>query len=58
VGRRKFLKPIYSELMKTPEGQERARQIYEKARAGYHPIAQHTLDGIVGAGDTAALPRV
>ena len=25
VGRRKFLKPIYSELMKTPEGQVRAR---------------------------------
>ena len=49
VGRRKFLKPIYSELMKTPEGQERGRRIYEKARAGYHPIAQATLDGIVGA---------
>jgi hypothetical protein len=47
VGRRKFLKPIYSELMKTPEGQVRARQIYAEARAGYHPIAQMTLDAIV-----------
>ncbi|MBZ5625342.1 MAG: M1 family metallopeptidase [Acidobacteriia bacterium] len=48
VGRRKFLKPIYTELMKTPEGQARARQIYAKARPGYHPIAQVTIDGIVG----------
>ena len=48
VGRRKFLKPIYTELMKTPEGRERARAIYAKARPGYHPIAQATVDGIVG----------
>jgi leukotriene-A4 hydrolase len=48
VGRRKFLKPLYSELMKTPEGGELARAIYSKARAGYHPIAQATVDGIVG----------
>jgi leukotriene-A4 hydrolase len=48
VGRRKFLKPIYTELMKTPHGQARAREIYREARAGYHPIAQATIDGIVG----------
>lgn len=47
VGRRKFLKPLYSELMKTPEGRERALRIYSKARPGYHPIAQNTLDAIV-----------
>jgi len=47
VGRRKFLKPIYSELMKTPEGQARARGIYAQARPGYHPIAQATIDAIV-----------
>jgi hypothetical protein len=48
VGRRKFLKPIYTELMKTPDGAELARTIYAEARAGYHPIAQATIDGIVG----------
>ena len=48
VGRRKFLKPIYTELMKSPEGAARARAIYARARAGYHPIAQTTLDSIVG----------
>ncbi|MBV9507910.1 MAG: M1 family metallopeptidase [Acidobacteriia bacterium] len=49
VGRRKFLKPLYSELLKTPEGAERARSIYRRARPGYHPIAQHTIDGLVFA---------
>ena len=48
VGRRKYLKPIYSELMKTPEGAARARAIYAEARPTYHPIAQTTIDGIVG----------
>jgi leukotriene-A4 hydrolase len=48
VGRRKFLKPLYGELMKTPEGAARARAIYAKARPGYHAIARRTIDGIVG----------
>jgi leukotriene-A4 hydrolase len=48
VGRRKFLKPIYTELMKTADGETLARAIYKEARPGYHPIAQATIDGIVG----------
>src|SRR5579871_3206492 len=47
VGRRKYIKPIYEELAKTPQGRERAVRIYGKARAGYHPIAQTTVDGIL-----------
>jgi hypothetical protein len=47
VGRRKYTKPLYEELAKTPEGKECARQIYEKARPGYHPIAQSTIDAIL-----------
>ncbi len=47
VGRRKYLRPLYEELMKTPGGQRRARAIYAKARPGYHPIAASTLDAIV-----------
>jgi leukotriene-A4 hydrolase len=47
VGRRKFLKPLYAELMKTPEGQRRAREIYAKARPTYHPIAQNTIDAML-----------
>ena len=41
VGRRKYIKPIYEELAKTPEGRERALRIYRVARPAYHPIA-HT----------------
>jgi len=47
VGRRKFLKPLYTELMKTSNGTELARRIYARARPGYHPIAQATIDGLV-----------
>ncbi|MBV9209525.1 MAG: M1 family metallopeptidase [Acidobacteria bacterium] len=47
IGRRKFLKPLYEELVKTPEGRERARAIYKRARPTYHPIAVTTIDEIV-----------
>lgn len=47
VGRIRYIKPLYVELMKTSEGQARAREIYAKARPGYHPIAQTALDKIV-----------
>jgi leukotriene-A4 hydrolase len=47
VGRRKFLKPIYSELAKTPDGLERARAIYTKARPRYHAVSTGTIDKIL-----------
>ena len=47
IGRRKFVRPLYEELVKTPEGAARAKTIYQKARPGYHPITQATVDGIV-----------
>jgi len=47
VGRRKFLKPIYTELAKTPEGLARARAIYAKARPRYHAVSAGTIDKIL-----------
>jgi leukotriene-A4 hydrolase len=47
IGRRKLIKPLYEDLMKTPAGAERARAIYARARSNYHPIAVNTLDAIV-----------
>jgi hypothetical protein len=47
VGRRKFLKPLYEELAKTPEGRKRAAAIYAKARPLYHPICVNTVDQIL-----------
>ena len=51
VGRRKFLTPLYRELVKTPEGKERARKIYAKARPNYHSVSVGTIDEIVGWGE-------
>src|SRR5262249_10223409 len=48
MGRRKFLQPLYTELVKTPQGRDRALRIYRKARLTYHPIAVATVDAIVG----------
>jgi leukotriene A-4 hydrolase/aminopeptidase len=47
MGRRKFLKPLYEELVKTAEGRTRALAIYRRARPTYHPIAVTTIDEIV-----------
>ncbi len=47
IGRQKLIKPLYEELAKTPEGKQRAKAIFAKARAGYHPIAQASVGKIV-----------
>ncbi|HEX6198624.1 MAG TPA: M1 family metallopeptidase [Thermoanaerobaculia bacterium] len=46
-GRRKFLKPLYTELAKTPEGKARAEEIYAEARPGYHAVSTGTIDEIL-----------
>ena len=47
VGRRKFLRPLYGELIKTPEGKEWAKRIYAKARGNYHPVSYTTIDAML-----------
>lgn len=47
IGRRKFVRPLFDELVKTPAGAKRANEIYAKSRPGYHPITQATVDGIL-----------
>jgi len=46
-GGRKYLRPLYEELMKAPGGPARARAIYAKARPTYHPTARAVVDEIV-----------
>ncbi|HJU83323.1 MAG TPA: M1 family metallopeptidase [Holophagaceae bacterium] len=48
IGRRKLITPLYAELAKTPEGKARALAIYAKARPGYHPLAQGSVDRLLG----------
>jgi leukotriene-A4 hydrolase len=47
IGRRKLIIPLYRQLASTPEGLAFARAVYEKARPGYHPLAQGTVDEIL-----------
>lgn len=47
-GRRKFLKPLYQDLMAQGEwGQALAKKIYAQARPTYHPVSVGTIDQIV-----------
>jgi aminopeptidase N len=57
IGRRKLIKPLYEDLMKSTVAADRefARRVYAQARPGYHPIAQAALDPIVAA-EGAAKP--
>ncbi len=46
-GRRKFLKPLYEELMRTDWGKAEATRIYAAARPMYHAVATATLDPMI-----------
>ncbi len=48
VGRRKFLEPLYREMVKTEAGRERARELYARLRSRYHAVARGTIDEVVG----------
>jgi aminopeptidase N len=47
IGRRKLIVPLYRDLAATPEGKSVAVKIYAKAREGYHPVAQSTVDALL-----------
>lgn len=44
VGRRKFLVPLYQELIATPQGKLLAEKIYARARPNYHSVSVRTVD--------------
>ncbi|HJQ68122.1 MAG TPA: M1 family metallopeptidase [Blastocatellia bacterium] len=47
MGRRKFLRPLYAEMAKTPEGMAMAQRIYAKARPTYHSVSYTAIDPIL-----------
>ena len=47
-GRRKFLQPLYTKMAETDSGMTKAREIYAKARPGYHAVSVQTIDKILG----------
>lgn len=48
VGRRKFLAPIYSALVKMEDNKSWALNVYKEARNNYHAVSWGTIDEILG----------
>lgn len=47
VGRRKFLVPLYTQMLGSEKGRLMAQTIYASARGNYHPVAVRTIDGLL-----------
>ncbi|WP_375579625.1 M1 family metallopeptidase [Marivirga tractuosa] len=47
TGRKKFLMPLYGELIKTESGKRLALNIYKKARQNYHYVSYNSLDKLL-----------
>lgn len=48
IGRRKLIVPIYEELAKSEDGKQFAIGVYRKARTGYHPLTQGSVEKVLG----------
>jgi len=57
VGRRKLIMPIYEALVKTPEGLAFAQGVFERARAGYHPITTASVAATLAKARPADKPN-
>jgi hypothetical protein len=47
VGRRKFLLPLYTEMIRTADGKKWAKEIYTKARPNYHSVSYNSIDELL-----------
>lgn len=47
VGRKKFLEPLYMDMIKTEKGREMANSIFEKSKRNYHPLTAAKIDKIL-----------
>jgi hypothetical protein len=47
VGRTKFVKPLFAALARRPETLARARELFARYRATYHPITQQVVGALV-----------
>ncbi len=47
VGRRKFLMPLYTQMIQTEKGKIMAQKIYEKARPNYHAVSVRSIDELL-----------
>ena len=56
VGRRKLIIPTYEALVKTPEGLAFAKEVFAKARPGYHPITTATVSALIAKAEQHEAP--
>jgi len=56
VGRRKLIMPIYTALVQTEPGLALAKQIFETARPGYHPITTGSVEKLINEAKPAPAP--
>jgi len=47
VGRRKFLSPLYERMATTEEGKAWGREIFAKAKPGYHAVSSNSIEDIL-----------
>jgi len=47
IGRNKLVSPLYRELAKTPDNLKWAREVYEQAKPGYHPLTQTVNEALL-----------
>lgn len=57
VGRRKLIMPIYTALVQTEPGLALAKQIFETARPGYHPITTGSVETLINDARPAPAPE-
>jgi len=50
IGRRYLVVPLYETLAKTPDGLAFAREVYAKAKPGYHPMTQASIEKALAKG--------
>jgi hypothetical protein len=50
IGRRKLIMPTYAALAQTPDGKAFAQKVFDKAKAGYHPITTGSVQQTLSSG--------
>ena len=53
IGRLYLTLPLYKAFARTPEGLAYAKQVYAKAKAGYHPLTQQAVQAVFAKAKTA-----
>lgn len=47
IGRNKLVSPLYRELARTADNLAWAREVYQQAKGGYHPLTQSVAEGLL-----------